>query len=56
MLPATATKGVPWYIIPADHKWLRNYWVSHVLAATMGEMDQRAPLLADKSLVTKRFK
>ena len=56
MMPATGTKEAPWYIIPADHKWVRNYWVSHVLAATLADMDPRAPVLADKSLVTKRFK
>ncbi|MGN6367100.1 MAG: PPK2 family polyphosphate kinase [Phycisphaerae bacterium] len=56
MLPATSTKEAPWYIIPADHKWVRNYWVSHLLAATLQEMDPRPPVLEDKSLVRKRFK
>jgi PPK2 family polyphosphate:nucleotide phosphotransferase len=56
MLPATSTGDSPWYIIPADHKWARNYYMSHILLAILQEMDPRPPVLVDKSLVTKRFK
>ena len=56
LLPATSTKEAPWYIVPADHKWVRNYWVSQILAATLQDMDPKVPVLQDKSLVTKRFK
>jgi len=56
MLPETSTPAAPWYIIPADHKWVRNYYLSHLLVAALQRMDPRPPELADKSLITKRFK
>ena len=33
----------PWYIIPADHKWYRNFAVSRILVETLQEMDPRIP-------------
>lgn len=56
MLPATSTEVAPWYIIPADRKWARNYYMSRLLVATLKEMDPRPPVLADRSLVKRRFK
>jgi PPK2 family polyphosphate:nucleotide phosphotransferase len=56
MLPKTSTKMAPWYIIPADHKWVRNYYMTHLLTATLRDMNPRPPELADKSLITKRFR
>jgi PPK2 family polyphosphate:nucleotide phosphotransferase len=55
MLPATSTEAAPWYIIPADRKWVRNYYMSHVLVAMLKEMDPRPPVLEDRSLATRRF-
>lgn len=56
MLAATSTEHSPWYVIPADHKWVRNYWLSHILVATLRDMNPRAPVLGDKSLITRHFK
>lgn len=56
MLPATSTNDAPWYIIPADHNWIRNYCVAHILVATLEDMNPKIPKLADKSLITKKFK
>jgi PPK2 family polyphosphate:nucleotide phosphotransferase len=56
MLGATSTEAAPWYIIPADHKWSRNYNMAHIIAAILHEMDPRPPEVEDPSLVTKRFK
>jgi PPK2 family polyphosphate:nucleotide phosphotransferase len=56
MLPETSTESAPWYIIPADHKWGRNYLMSHILVALLEEMNPKPPQLGDKSLITKRFK
>ncbi len=33
----------PWYIVPADHKWYRNWVISDLLVRTMKEMDLRFP-------------
>jgi polyphosphate kinase 2 (PPK2 family) len=56
MLPATSRKDFPWYIIPADHKWVRNYWMAHILTAMLEEMNPKPPEIEDKSLITKKFK
>jgi PPK2 family polyphosphate:nucleotide phosphotransferase len=39
----TSTKHAPWYIIPANHKWLRNLAVSQIIADTMDEMGLQLP-------------
>jgi PPK2 family polyphosphate:nucleotide phosphotransferase len=56
MLPETSTDLAPWYIIPADRKWVRNYYLAHILVAMLEEMDPTEPELADKSLIRRRFK
>jgi PPK2 family polyphosphate:nucleotide phosphotransferase len=56
MLPATSTDHAPWYIIPADHKWVRNFYISHLLAATLRDMNPVIPLIKDPALITRRFK
>jgi PPK2 family polyphosphate:nucleotide phosphotransferase len=39
----TSTETAPWYVIPADHKWLRNWVVSKILVETLETMDPRYP-------------
>ncbi|HVS72077.1 MAG TPA: PPK2 family polyphosphate kinase [Phycisphaerae bacterium] len=55
MLGQTSTDHAPWHIIPADHKWVRDYWMVHILDATMKSMDIPLPTLADPSLVKRKF-
>ena len=43
MLEATSTEVAPWFVIPADHKWYRNWAVSQVLLHTLEKMDPRYP-------------
>ncbi len=40
-LNATSTPWAPWYAVPANHRWYRNYVVARVLAATLTAMDPR---------------
>jgi PPK2 family polyphosphate:nucleotide phosphotransferase len=40
---ATSTPWAPWYVVPADHRWYRNYVIARVLAATLQSMDPRFP-------------
>ncbi|MBV8195765.1 MAG: polyphosphate kinase 2 family protein [Candidatus Dormibacteraeota bacterium] len=40
---ATATAEAPWYVIPADHKWYRNWAVGVVLIETLKAMRPRYP-------------
>src|SRR3954468_16075708 len=42
-LNATSTPWAPWYVVPADHRWFRNYVVARVFAATLEAMNPRFP-------------
>lgn len=37
------TAEAPWYVIPADKKWYRNYAVTRVLVETLERLDLRPP-------------
>jgi PPK2 family polyphosphate:nucleotide phosphotransferase len=39
----TSTKDAPWYVIPSDHKWFRNWAVSRLLIETLTAMDPKYP-------------
>jgi PPK2 family polyphosphate:nucleotide phosphotransferase len=39
----TSTEHAPWYVIPADRKWFRNWAVSRIVIETLQEMDPRYP-------------
>jgi PPK2 family polyphosphate:nucleotide phosphotransferase len=42
-LTATSTKCAPWYVVPADHKWVSGIVVAHLLATTLEDMDPKIP-------------
>jgi PPK2 family polyphosphate:nucleotide phosphotransferase len=42
-LSATSTPWAPWYVIPADHKWLTQALVGAVLVETLEGLDLRWP-------------
>jgi hypothetical protein len=42
-LTKTSTDHAPWYVIPADHKWLRDLAISNIVADTMDEMGLELP-------------
>ena len=42
-ISATSTKWAPWYIIPADHKWVTLGLVARILASTIDKLDLRYP-------------
>jgi PPK2 family polyphosphate:nucleotide phosphotransferase len=39
----TDTKHAPWHVVPANHKWYRNYVVSKVLVETLESMKSKYP-------------
>jgi len=39
----TSTEHAPWYVIPADRKWFRNWAVSRIVIETLEAMDPRYP-------------
>jgi PPK2 family polyphosphate:nucleotide phosphotransferase len=42
-LSATSTTSAPWYVIPADRKWYRNWAVSTVLVEALERIDPHYP-------------
>ena len=42
-LSRCAIPEAPWYVVPADHKWYRNYAVQQILLETLRELDPRFP-------------
>lgn len=46
VLQHTSTDVAPWQIIPADHKWYRNYVVSTILIDVLDHMNPQHPLVA----------
>jgi PPK2 family polyphosphate:nucleotide phosphotransferase len=43
----TSTAHAPWYVIPGDHKWFRNWAVSRVVIETLADMDPQFPAPAE---------
>jgi PPK2 family polyphosphate:nucleotide phosphotransferase len=39
----TSVDDAPWYVIPADHKWYRDWAVLQILVSTLREMDPLFP-------------
>jgi PPK2 family polyphosphate:nucleotide phosphotransferase len=46
-LTATSTPWAPWYVIPADHKWLTQALVAQVLVETVSSLDLRWPEVSE---------
>ena len=42
-LTATSTEPAPWYVIPADHKWVRNIALATLLVETLRRLDPQLP-------------
>lgn len=36
---------IPWYIVPADQKWYRNYFVAKTVLEHLEELDMKLPVL-----------
>lgn len=43
VLERCSTDTAPWYVVPADHKWYRNWAVSRLLLEHLEEMDPQYP-------------
>lgn len=55
-LAATSTRIAPWYVIPSDRKWVRNYHIARIIHETLKSMKLRWPEIVDSSLITRKFK
>ncbi|GAA4527009.1 PPK2 family polyphosphate kinase [Amycolatopsis samaneae] len=43
VLRRTSTAAAPWYVVPADRKWYRNWAVAELLIETIAEMAPKFP-------------
>jgi PPK2 family polyphosphate:nucleotide phosphotransferase len=48
MLEATSTKWAPWYVIPADHKWVSRAAVAAIVVRQIAALDLRYPAVSDE--------
>jgi PPK2 family polyphosphate:nucleotide phosphotransferase len=49
-LAATSTKWAPWYVVPADHKWITRAIVADVITTTLRDLDLEYPRMTDENL------
>lgn len=42
-LTRCSTKHAPWFVIPSDKKWYRNFAISHIVRAKMETLDLKYP-------------
>lgn len=42
-LARTSTPSAPWYVVPADRKWVRNLAVARILRHTLAALDPQPP-------------
>jgi PPK2 family polyphosphate:nucleotide phosphotransferase len=47
-LSATSTKWAPWYVIPADHKWVSRTLIADILATTIQSLDLEFPKVSEE--------
>jgi PPK2 family polyphosphate:nucleotide phosphotransferase len=48
MLEATSTKWAPWYVIPADHKWVSRAAVANIVVREIAALNLRYPEVTDE--------
>jgi PPK2 family polyphosphate:nucleotide phosphotransferase len=46
-ISATSTRHAPWYVVPADHKWVSGLAAASILLHTLEELDPKIPPPAD---------
>jgi PPK2 family polyphosphate:nucleotide phosphotransferase len=47
-LSATSTRWAPWYVVPADHKWIARAVVADVITTTIRSLDLKYPEVTDE--------
>jgi polyphosphate kinase 2 (PPK2 family) len=43
MMAATSTNHAPWYIVPANRKWYRNFVVADLVVKALEDMKLKTP-------------
>lgn len=55
-LARTSTEIAPWYVIPSDHKWYRDYAVAQIIATALEDMKLSTPgVSVDLDDIRKRY-
>lgn len=54
-LSETSTEHAPWFVIPADRRWVRNYAVAMIIAETLERLDPEYPRLKLSELEMERL-
>jgi len=49
-ISATSTEWAPWYVVPADHKWITRAIVADILTTSIQSLDLAFPKLSDEEL------
>jgi hypothetical protein len=47
---ATSTERAPWYVIPANHRWVANAMVADILTDVILELGVEYPKLSEEKL------
>ena len=42
-IAATSTQWAPWYVVPADHKWVTRAVVAHTIAEAVRNLNPEYP-------------
>jgi PPK2 family polyphosphate:nucleotide phosphotransferase len=50
MIQNTATKGAPWYVVPADNKWFTRVVVAAAVIETLSSLGLHYPKVSDQKL------
>jgi len=50
MIEATATDHAPWYVVPADHKWVTRLVVASAIIERIESIDPKFPTLSEEQL------
>lgn len=53
-LSKCSTDAAPWYVVPADRKWYRDWAISHLLLETLHDLDLSWPTAGGLDLVAMR--
>jgi PPK2 family polyphosphate:nucleotide phosphotransferase len=54
VLDRCSTKAAPWYVVPADHKWFRNFAVAEVVVRTMESFGMKYPEAASAKVASSK--
>lgn len=49
MLSNTSTRGAPWYVVPADHKWFAHIVASAVIVHALAQIDPQYPAITEEA-------